>query len=163
VHISLAHPVCKDLAQSLYTSCKELDIRAHNGGTYINMEGPAFSTLAESKLYRSWGMDIIGMTNFAEAKLAREAEICYATLAAITDYDCWYESAESVTVDMVIQNLMKNVDNSKKIIKQVIKSLPQDNDCSCRHALKDAIVTDRKIIPAKLKKDLKIIIGKYVK
>ncbi len=163
VHISLAHPVCAGLAAALYKSCKDSGIRAHNGGTYINMEGPAFSTLAESNLYRSWGMDIIGMTNFAEAKLAREAEMCYATLAAITDYDCWYESAESVTVEMVIQNLIKNVDNSKKIIKQVVKMLPNDDDCSCRHALKDAIVTDRKYIPAKLKKELKIIIGKYVR
>lgn len=163
VHIGLAHPVCSELAGVLYKSCKELNIRAHNGGTYINMEGPAFSTLAESKLYRSWGMDIIGMTNFAEAKLAREAEMCYATLAAITDYDCWYESAESVSVEMVIQNLTKNVDNAKKIIKQVVKALPQENDCSCRHALKDAIVTDRKYIPAELKKNLKLIIGKYIK
>ncbi len=162
-HIGFAHPVCEGLAGTLYKSCKELNIRAHHGGTYINMEGPAFSTLAESKLYRSWDMDIIGMTNCAEARLAREAEMCYATLAAITDYDCWYEAAESVSVEMVIQNLMKNVDNSKKIIRSVVKSLPEQDDCSCRHALKDAIVTDRKCIPAKLKKDLKLLIGKYIK
>lgn len=125
------------------------------------MEGPAFSTRAESELYRKWGMDIIGMTNMSEAKLAREAEICYVTLAAVTDYDCWYQSEETVSVDMIIQNLLKNVDNAKKIIKKVIKDIPAERKCTCISALKDAVITDRKLIPEKIKKDLKIIIGKY--
>jgi 5'-methylthioadenosine phosphorylase len=127
------------------------------------MEGPAFSTLAESKLYRSWGMDIIGMTNMAEAKLAREAEICYSTLAAITDYDCWHPDHESVTLDMVLSNLKKNTENAKKMIGAIVRGLPSERHCSCRNALQYAIVTDNKLIPAKVKKDLDIIIGKYVK
>jgi len=127
------------------------------------MEGPAFSTRAESELYRKWGMDIIGMTNMSEAKLAREAEICYVTLASVTDYDCWYKSEESVTLEMIIQNLLKNVDNSKKIIREIVKSMPVHRGCACLGAVKDAIVTDRKMIPAKVKKDLGIIIGKYIK
>ncbi|MBU1998385.1 MAG: S-methyl-5'-thioadenosine phosphorylase [Candidatus Omnitrophota bacterium] len=162
-HISLAHPICKELGISLYGACKSLGLRVHNGGTYINMEGPAFSTLAESNLYRQWGMDIIGMTNFAEAKLAREAEMCYSTLAAITDYDCWYPNHESVTVDMVIKSLCKNIDNSKKILSSLIRNLPEARICSCQDALKFAIVTEKKYIPEKTKKELKIIIGKYIK
>ncbi len=161
-HISFADPVCPHLSQAVYQAVKDLNLNAHLGGTYLNMEGPAFSTRAESELYRKWGMDIIGMTNMAEAKLAREAEICYVTLAAVTDYDCWYQSEESVTVDMIIQNLLKNVDNSKKIVKKLIKDFPQSKKCSCQNALANAIITDRKLIPAKVKKDLKLIIGKYV-
>jgi 5'-methylthioadenosine phosphorylase len=138
-----------------------LKLSMHEKGTYINMEGPAFSTLAESQLYRSWGMDIIGMTNLAEAKLAREAEICYATLACVTDYDCWHPAHESVTVEMVISNLQKNVENAKQIVASVVGRLPAQRDCSCKDALKYAIITDRKLIPAKVKKDLGIIIGKY--
>jgi 5'-methylthioadenosine phosphorylase len=127
------------------------------------MEGPAFSTRAESDLYRSWGMDVIGMTNMGEAKLAREAQICYVTLAAVTDYDCWFKSQKNVTADMVVQNLLKNVHNSKQILKNTVKNIPQSRSCGCGTALKDAIVTDRKFIPSKLKKDLHIIIGDYIK
>ena len=127
------------------------------------MEGPAFSTLAESELYRVWGMDIIGMTNFAEAKLAREAEICYATLAAVTDYDCWYPQHESVTIEMVIRNLNSNVENAKRILSLAIKNMPPVRKCGCKEALKYAIVTDKKRIPAKARKQLDIIIGKYIK
>ena len=162
-HIEFAHPVCSYLQDVIYNSATSLNLRAHNGGTYINMEGPAFSTLAESKLYRSWGMDVIGMTNFAEAKLAREAEICYATLAAVTDYDCWHPDHASVTIEMIIGNLQKNIENSKRILRNTIKNISQENGCRCREALKYAIVTDRKVIPEKIKKDLGIIIGKYVK
>ncbi|MDD2751684.1 MAG: S-methyl-5'-thioadenosine phosphorylase [Candidatus Omnitrophica bacterium] len=162
-HIVFAQPVCQELAGEIYTAGKNLNLNIHQGGTYLNMEGPAFSTLAESQLYRSWGMDIIGMTNMAEAKLAREAEICYSTLAAVTDYDCWHPSHESVTVDMVIRNLLNNVENAKKIISSVIKNIKPHRHCSCGDALKHAIVTDRKLIPAKAKKDLKVIIGKYIK
>ncbi|MDD4899275.1 MAG: S-methyl-5'-thioadenosine phosphorylase [Candidatus Omnitrophica bacterium] len=161
-HIVFAQPVCPELAGEIYSCGKNLNLNIHKGGTYLNMEGPAFSTLAESNLYRSWGMDIIGMTNLAEAKLAREAEICYSTLAAVTDYDCWHPSHESVTVEMVIRNLQNNVENAKKLISGVIKNIQPHRKCSCGEALKYAIVTDRKMIPAKAKKDLEIIIGKYV-
>jgi 5'-methylthioadenosine phosphorylase len=161
-HLVFAQPVCKDLSGLIYKSGLDLKMSMHKNKTYINMEGPAFSTLAESKLYRSWGMDIIGMTNMCEAKLAREAEICYATLAAITDYDCWHPDHESVTLDMVIANLEKNIENSKKILLKVIRDLPTNRSCSCQDALKYAIVTDKKLIPDRTKKNLDIIIGKYL-
>ncbi|MDD2703384.1 MAG: S-methyl-5'-thioadenosine phosphorylase [Candidatus Omnitrophica bacterium] len=163
VHIGFAHPVCPELSAVLFRAAKGLPVRVRNGGTYINMEGPAFSTLAESNLYRSWGMDIIGMTNFAEAKLAREAEICFSCLAAVTDYDCWRSPDEEVTVDMVVKNLCMNVENAKRILKKAVKEISEAKTCSCGSALKDAIITDRKFIPAKAKKDLNIIIGKYVR
>ncbi|MFH1198627.1 MAG: S-methyl-5'-thioadenosine phosphorylase [Candidatus Omnitrophota bacterium] len=163
VHIALAHPVCGSLAKDIYMAVKDLNLRVHPKGTYINMEGPAFSTLAESNLYRSWGMDIIGMTNMPEAKLAREAEMCYSTLAAVTDYDCWHPQHDSVTIEMIINNLNKNTENAKKALREVIKNIDLDKPCSCQEALKFAIVTNAKIIPAKVKKDLNIIIGKYVK
>lgn len=162
VHIEFAHPVCEDLRSLIYEKGKSLGLSIHNGGTYINMEGPAFSTLAESNLYRQWGMDVIGMTNFSEAKLAREAEMCYSTLAAVTDYDCWHPQHASVTIDMVIQNLHKNVENAKNILSAVIRDIPQQRQCRCRDALKYAILTDKKIIPAKIKRELKPIIGKYI-
>ena len=162
-HVVFSHPICKDLSESLYNAGFALGLKMHNGGTYINMEGPAFSTLAESKLYRSWGMDIIGMTNMSEAKLAREAEICYATLACVTDYDCWYPQHGTVSIDLVIENLNKNIKNAKKIISKVIKNLPVERECDCKDALKYAIVTNKKLIPAKVKKDLGLIIGKYIK
>jgi len=164
-HIPFAHPVCGCLAKMLFETGKEVGATIRLGGTYINMEGPAFSTKAESLLYKSWGMDIIGMTNMAEARLAREAEICYATLAMITDYDCWHEeeSEESVTIEMVIQNLMKNVNTAKEIIKRVVPKLKDDRKCTCRQTLKDAMITDSKLIPEEVKKRLDIIIGKYIK
>ncbi|OGX17490.1 MAG: methylthioadenosine phosphorylase [Omnitrophica WOR_2 bacterium RBG_13_44_8b] len=162
-HIMFARPVCEHLSSVLYQAGKSLQLTMHKQGTYLNMEGPAFSTLAESNLYRSWGMDVIGMTNMPEAKLAREAEICYATLACVTDYDCWHPQHESVTIDMVIQNLQKNVENAKSILTQVLKNIPQEKKCGCQNALQYAIITDKKLIPAKVKKDLGIIIGKYIK
>jgi 5'-methylthioadenosine phosphorylase len=161
-HIMFAKPVCEVLRQSLYQGAKNLKLNVHSKGTYLNMEGPAFSTLAESQLYRQWGMDVIGMTNIAEARLAREAEICYATLACVTDYDCWHPQEETVSVDMIIENLLRNVENAKKILAEVIKNLPSENSCSCQDALKYAIITERKFIPVKVKKDLGIIIGKYI-
>lgn len=163
VHVAMAHPVCHDLATTLYNAGKKLNLRIHPKGTYINMEGPAFSTLAESNLYRSWGMDVIGMTNFAEAKLCREAEICYATLAAITDYDCWHPTHSSVTIEMIIQNLRRNIESAKKMLLEVIRDIGESRNCSCQEALKHAIVTDKKYISKKIKKDLNIIIGKYIK
>jgi len=162
-HIEFSHPVCSQLSKIIYDAAKSTGARVHPKGTYINMEGPAFSTLAESNLYRSWGMDIIGMTNFAEAKLAREAEICYSTLAAVTDYDCWHPGHESVTVDLIISNLQKNIENAKKIVVLALKNINDDRNCGCRDALKYAIATDKKLIPGKLKRDLDIIIGKYVR
>ncbi len=162
-HIEFSHPVCSSLAKLIYDCGKRLKMNIHPKGTYVNMEGPAFSTLAESNLYRSWGMDIIGMTNLMEAKLAREAEMCYASLAAITDYDCWHPSHTSVTVDLIINNLNKNVENAKKILAAIIRDIPVEDECSCHEALKNALVTDRRYVPAKVKKDLKIIIGKYIK
>ena len=162
-HIEFSRPVCSELCSSLYSAGKNLNLNMHQSGTYINMEGPQFSTLAESKLYRNWGMDVIGMTNMAEARLCREAEICYATLACITDYDCWHPGHQSVTLEMILDNLQKNVENSKKIIAKVIKDLDPKRKCSCGQALQYAIVTDRKFISAKIKKNLNIIIGKYVK
>lgn len=162
-HIVFAHPICSELCNVVYDAGKSLNLRIHKGGTYVNMEGPAFSTLAESNLYRSWGMDVIGMTNMPEAKLAREAEICYSTLAAVTDYDCWHPSHESVTVEMVIDNLKKNIENSKKMISLIVRNIPEERSCPCKDALKYAIITDRKMIPQKIRKDLRIIIGKYIK
>ena len=162
-HISFSHPVCEDLAKLVKDAAHKSKVVAHLGGTYLNMEGPQFSTLAESNLYRSWGMDIIGMTNMAEARLAREAEICYVTLAAITDYDCWHEAEETVTVEVIIANLMKNVENSKKVLKNIISEIGTKRTCACKDALKYAIITDPKIIPSDIKKKLNILIGKYVK
>lgn len=162
-HIEFSHPVCPSLSKVIYDAGKSINLNIHPKGIYLNMEGPAFSTLAESKLYRSWGMDIIGMTNFVEARLAREAEMCYATLAAITDYDCWHPEHASVTIDLVVKNLNKNIENAKKILATAIKNIPDREDCRCSDALKYAIVTDKKFIPAKIKKDLNIIIGRYIK
>ncbi|MBP7215717.1 MAG: S-methyl-5'-thioadenosine phosphorylase [Candidatus Omnitrophica bacterium] len=162
-HIMFAHPVCPVLRQALCKAGRSARLKVHPRGTYLTMEGPAFSTLAESKMYQRWGMDIIGMTNMPEAKLAREAEICYATLAAVTDYDCWHPQHESVTVDMVIRNLCKNIENAKTIIRFLLQHMPEERGCFCQDALRNAIITDRKLIPEKVKKDLKIIIGKYVK
>ncbi len=164
-HIQFAEPVCPYLSSALYEAGTKLGANMHLGGTYLNMEGPQFSTKAESYLYRAWGMDIIGMTNLAEAKLAREAEICYATLACITDYDCWHmdQAVESVSIEMIIQNLCKNVDMAKRIVKTVLNKLEDKRTCICASALKDSIVTRPEAIPQKTKKDLELIIGKYLK
>ena len=163
VHVNFAHPVCKDLAEILKQAADNVKVTAHYGGTYLNMEGPQFSTLAESNLYRSWGMDIVGMTNMAEARLAREAEICYVSLAAITDYDCWHTSHDSVTADVILGNLKKNVANSKNILKEFISLVPGQKFCKCQEALKCAIVTGSEFIPGEVKQKLDIILGKYIK
>lgn len=164
-HIAFAEPVCPDLAAALNEAGEEAGAAMHLGGTYINMEGPQFSTKAESKLYRTWGMDIIGMTNMAEAKLSREAEICYATLACVTDYDCWRmdEKNETVTVEMIIQNLLKNVETSKRIVKTVLPKLGGERQCACAAALENAIITRPDAIAPAAKRRLELIIGKYVK
>lgn len=162
VHVGMADPVCPRMTKILHEAGIRLGLTVHRGGTYLNMEGPAFSTRAESNLYRSWGMDIIGMTNMAEARLCREAEICYATIAAITDYDCWYESEAPVTVEMVIANLAKNAENAKRLIREVVAPVAGNRSCSCGEALKYAIVTQKGAISKKIKRDLSPIIGKYM-
>ena len=162
-HVAFADPISSEIADIVYASAKKLKVRVHKGGTYVNMEGPQFSTKAESNLYRSWGMDIIGMTNLTEAKLAREAEISYATLAAVTDYDCWHPSHDSVTLEMILEYLNKNVANAKAILKLAIPVVGKLKKFSAADALKFAIITNRDLIPAKKKKDLEIIVGKYLK
>ncbi len=162
-HIAFADPVSPELTAILIDSAKKADVTVHSGGTYITMEGPQFSTKAESNLYRSWGMDIIGMTNLTEAKLAREAEISYATLAAVTDYDCWHPEHDSVTVEMIIEYLTKNVVSAKKILKHAIPEVGKLEKFSAADALKFAIITDPSIVPEAKKKDLDVIIGKYLK
>jgi len=167
-HIMFAHPVCDDLRRIIYESGQEVGEgdRMHWGGTYLNMEGPAFSTKAESLLYKSWGMDVIGMTNLQEAKLAREAEICYAAMAMVTDYDCWIEddpTQEVVNVDMIVQTLKKNAAVARKIIGKVIAVIPQKRDCECAHALSNAMMTRMELVPRETLENLEIIIGKYVK
>jgi 5'-methylthioadenosine phosphorylase len=135
----------------------------HRGGTYVNMEGPQFSTLAESNLYRSWGMDVIGMTNLQEAKLAREAEICYATLALVTDYDCWHPDHDSVTVDLIVANLTQNAATAQKTIAEAVGRLNAPRTCACKDALATAIITRPDLVPAETKRDLAPIIGRYIK
>jgi 5'-methylthioadenosine phosphorylase len=161
-HVGFARPVCMDLAYLVHGVTKHLKIPARLGGIYLNMEGPQFSTRAESNLYRMWGMDIIGMTNMVEARLAREAEICYVTLAAVTDYDCWYDG-EAASVDTILDNLMKNVENAKQILKSVVTEMEDVRRCECKDALKHALITDPQMIPPDVKKRLDVIIGKYVR
>jgi 5'-methylthioadenosine phosphorylase len=161
-HITFAHPVCDELGDVLQKACGATDVRAHRGATYVCMEGPAFSTLAESNLYRLSGMDIIGMTNLQEAKLAREAEICYATLALVTDYDCWHEEHDAVSVETVIENLNKNVRNAQVIMREAVKQLSsRPRTCKCGEALKNAIFTAPDLWPAETKRKLEAIIKKY--
>jgi 5'-methylthioadenosine phosphorylase len=162
-HVGFAHPVCDDLREVVAQSADRVGARVHRGGTYVCMEGPQFSTLAESNLYRSWGADIIGMTNLQEAKLAREAEICYATMALVTDYDCWHPDHDSVTVEMIIQNLTENARTAQQVIAGAVESLAGARACSCASALATAIITRPDAIPEQTKKDLAPIIGKYIK
>jgi len=163
-HIAFAHPVCSALGDALEASCKGVRVNVHRGGTYLCMEGPAFSTVAESNVYRSWGMDVIGMTNLQEAKLAREAEICYATLALVTDYDCWHPGHDAVTVETVINYLTQNVRNAQLIIRgAVIRLSDAPRDCKCGSALKNAIFTAPNLWPEATTRKLQAIIGKYQK
>ena len=163
-HVGLARPVCAGLSKFLYDTAVAFGIRARLGGTYVCMEGPAFSTKAESRIHRLWGGDVIGMTGATEAKLFREAEICYATMNLVTDYDCWHESEETVSVDLVYENLRGNIDNAKAIIKKAVAGLSAEPDCEddCGNALRGAIMTDPRLIPAAAKKKLAPIIGRYI-
>ncbi len=161
-HVAFAHPVCDELGDVLEESCKVADVKTHRRGTYLCMEGPAFSTKAESEVYRSWGMDIIGMTNLQEAKLAREAEICYATLALVTDYDCWHPGHDAVTADSVFEYLNKNVRNAQLIMKDAVRRLGgQERTCKCASALKHAIFSAPDSWPAATQRKLEAIIKKY--
>lgn len=161
-HVSFAEPFCPTLSNILYHAALDVGANVHQEGTYIAMEGPLFSTKAESNLYRSWGASIIGMTALPEAKLAREAEICYATLACITDYDTWHETEESVTIEMALANLMLNADKAKKIIGLVAARIPEKRECGCAEALGNAIITAPEKIPVRIKEDLELLIGKYI-
>jgi len=160
-HISFGHPVCEELAQVVHGAAQRAGITAKLGGTYLCMEGPAFSTKAESNVYRSWGMDVIGMTNLQEAKLAREAEICYTTVAMVTDYDCWHEEHDHVTVDDIIKVLHQNADNAAKLVAEAVAAMPAAVTCKCHSALKNAIITDRSVWPEATKKKLELLVGKY--
>ena len=162
-HVAFAHPVCGDLATVAADSASAVGATVHRGGTYVNMEGPQFSTLAESKLYRAWGMDVIGMTNLQEAKLAREAEICYATLALVTDYDCWHPDHDSVTVELIIANLMQNAATAQKTIAEAVGRLTGPRTCACKDALATAIITRPEQVPDRTKRELAPIVGKYMK
>ena len=162
-HIGFADPVCPTLVDVLAQACAETGVNYHPGGTYVCMEGPAFSTKAESNAYRTMGMDVIGMTNLQEAKLAREAEICYATLAMVTDYDCWHPDHDAVTVEQIIDNLRRNAENSQKIVRAAARLLPKESTCKCGSALATAIITDPKKIPPQTKKKLALLVGKYLK
>ncbi len=162
-HISFADPVCPTLSQILYEAGKEVGATVHKDGTYICIEGPQFSTRAESRLYRTWGVDIIGMTNLPEARLAREAEICYSTIAFATDYDCWHQAAGDVSIGDVLRILAESTKTAKSAIRQAIKHLPEKRECFCAHALAYALITGKKFIPEKTKKNLQPIIGKYIK
>jgi 5'-methylthioadenosine phosphorylase len=161
-HISFAHPICPQLARTAFAACRETGVSAKLGGTYLCMEGPAFSTLAESNLYRSWGMDVIGMTNLQEAKLAREAEICYVTIAMVTDYDCWHPDHDAVTVDSIIATLTQNAANASKVVTAAVRAMSDSRECKCASALAHALITDRKAIPAATKKKLELLVGKYL-
>jgi 5'-methylthioadenosine phosphorylase len=161
-HVTFADPVCRNLREACVGAAKEAGVKAHDGGTYVCIEGPMFSSRAESNVYRSWGVDVIGMTNYQEAKLAREAEMCYATIALVTDYDCWRSEDADVDVEMIIKTLTEDVVKAQKVIRTLLPKLG-DGDCACHHSLENAIMTDPKLIPQKLKEDLAPIIGKYVK
>ena len=161
-HIPFAHPVCAALAGMAGDAAGAAGARTHRGGTYVCMEGPQFSTLAESRLYRSWGMDIIGMTNLQEAKLAREAEICYATLALVTDYDCWHPDHDHVTVEMIVQNLLHNAETAQKVVKALVERLPAARTCGCATALESAIITRPDAVPPETRRKLAPIVGKYL-
>ncbi len=162
-HVSFADPVCPVVVDALAQACVTTGVFHHQGGTYVCMEGPAFSTKAESNAYRAWGMDVVGMTNLQEAKLAREAEICYATLAMVTDYDCWHPEHDAVTVNQVVEYLDRNVQSAQKIIRAAVMQLPKERTCKCGSALAHAILTDRKKISPTAKKKLALLVEKYLK
>ena len=161
-HVGFAHPFCSILSDVAFRAAQAASATVHKGGTYVCMEGPQFSTLAESQLYRSWGMDIIGMTNLQEAKLAREAEICYTTIALVTDYDCWHPNHDQVTVEMIIANLTENAKMAQAVIADAVGRLPFERTCECATALKHAIITRRDAVPSETLRNLAPLVGKYL-
>ncbi len=162
-HIAFADPICHELALTAEAACRQAGVTGKLGGIYICIEGPQFSTKAESNVYRASGMDVIGMTNLQEAKLAREAELCYVTVAMVTDYDCWHPDHDSVTADQIVAVLLKNADNAAKVLRAIVATMPRERGCKCGSALAHAIVTDHAKIPAATRKKLKLILGKYLK
>jgi 5'-methylthioadenosine phosphorylase len=161
-HIAFADPICAELAEVVEAACRKARVIGKHGGTYLCMEGPQFSTKAESNVYRGLGMDVIGMTNLQEAKLAREAELCYVTVAMVTDYDCWHPHHDSVTVDQVVAVLLKNAENACTVVRETVAAMPRDRSCHCGSALAHAILTDPATIPVATKNKLKLILGKYL-
>ena len=162
-HVAFAHPFCKNLSKVMAEACVEAGATHHVGGTYVCMEGPQFSTLAESELYRSWGADLIGMTNLQEAKLAREAEICYSTLAMVTDYDCWHPDHDAVTAEQIMGVLGRNAQTARKVLRAAVRRLPIPRGCECATALKYALITPPELVPEALKRELEPIVGRYMK
>ena len=162
-HVAFGDPVCATVAEAIAKGCSREGVVGKRGGTYVCMEGPQFSTRGESNLYRSWGADVIGMTNLQEAKLAREAEICYATVAMVTDYDCWREGHDDVTVEQIVALLHQNAANACKVVKAAVAAMPRERNCACASALKYAMLTDPKVIPVETRKKLDLIVGKYLK
>jgi 5'-methylthioadenosine phosphorylase len=160
-HIGFGEPICDEAAEVVARACERAGVHAKSGGTYLCMEGPQFSTKAESSLYRSWGMDVIGMTNLTEAKLAREAELCYVTVAMVTDYDCWHPEHDQVTVEQIIGVLVKNAENASNVVREAIAAMPKERVCTCGSALKHAIITHKDAVPAATLDRLRLIVGRY--
>jgi len=160
-HVGFGHPVCSEAASFVEQACGRAGVKARSGGSYVNMEGPQFSTLAESNLYRSWGMDVIGMTNLTEARLAREAELCYVTVAMVTDYDCWHPEHDHVTVEQIVGVLMKNAENACNVVREAVALLPRERGCKCGSALKHAIITHKEAVPPAALERLQLLVGKY--
>ena len=161
VHVGLADPICDETAKIAAGACKRAGVTGKSGGTYLNMEGPQFSTKAESNLYRSWGLDVIGMTNLTEARLAREAELCYATVAMVTDYDCWHPEHDHVTVDQIVAVLLKNAEHACAVVREAVAAMPKTRSCKCGSALKNAIITQKSAVPVKTLERLRLLVGKY--
>jgi 5'-methylthioadenosine phosphorylase len=161
-HVSFGDPVCSTVATAACEACKTVGVVGKLGGTYVCMEGPQFSTRAESNMYRSWGADVIGMTNLQEAKLAREAEICYATIAMVTDYDCWREGHDAVTIEEIIAVAHQNAENAAKVVKAAVAAMPKERTCACASAAKFAVMTDKTTIPAETRAKLDLLFGKYL-
>ncbi len=160
-HVGFGHPICEEAAKFVEQACGRAGVKATRGGTYLNMEGPQFSTKAESNLYRSWGMDVIGMTNLTEARLAREAELCYVTVAMVTDYDCWHPEHDHVTVEQIVGVLMKNAENACNVVREAVALLPKERGCKCGSALKHAIITHKEAVPPAALERLRLLVGKY--
>ena len=161
VHIGFGEPICGEVANVAVDACRRAGVNVKAGGTYLNMEGPQFSTKAESNLYRGWGLDVIGMTNLTEARLAREAELCYATVAMVTDYDCWHEDHDAVSVDQIVAVLLKNAEHACNVVREAVAAMPKTRGCKCGSALKNAIITRKDTVPAETLDRLRLLVGKY--